>query len=192
MSVYRNKSDKTLMEMIRYGDEEAFAELYHRYSHRMLRYFFRMLGKNEEKAQDFLQELFMKVVEKSHLYNSQHKFSTWLFSMAGNMCKNEYRSLEVRKIMTVTDELGHIRDQTLSIEHQLDHQQFECCLNEVLKQLGTSHQEVFVLRYQQELSIKEISEILNCAEGTVKSRIFYALRKLSDKLAVFRGLTNGK
>ena len=58
-------------------------------------------------------------------------------------------------------------------------------LDEALKHLSETHREVFVLRYQEELSIKEISEIMTCSEGTVKSRIFYALRKLSQRLQAF-------
>lgn len=192
MSAYCNETDEQLMRQLRRGDEEAFVELYQRYSQRMLRYFYRMLGGNEEKSQDFLQELFMKLIEKSHLYNPERKFSTWLFTLATNMCKNEYRSLEVRKIMTVKDDMSGVSDYAQSIEEYLDQRQFQDSLHDALQELSPHHKQVFVLRYQQDLSIKEISEIVDCAEGTIKSRIFYALRKLSDKLAVFKGLNSDR
>jgi len=78
------------------GEEAAFDELYNRYSKRLLVYFYRMLGRNEEKAQDFLQDFFLKLIEKPHLFSSKNRFSSWVFTVASNMCKNEYRRLKVR------------------------------------------------------------------------------------------------
>lgn len=185
----RDETDEHLMRYVRRGDERAFEVLYHRYSTRMLNYFFRMLGRDEEKAQDFLQELFTKVIEKAHLYQPERPFTTWLYTLASNMCKNEYRRLSVRRIMTTTDEFEHVADREPEMEWQLDQQAFSEQLTEVLAALSPAHREAFMLRYQQGLSIKEISQVANCAEGTVKSRIFYALRKLADSLAIFRELT---
>ena len=89
-------SDEELMESVEVGEETAFDELYNRYSKRLLVYFYRMLGGNEEKAQDFLQDIFVKIIEKPHLFGSKNRFSSWVFTVANNMCKNEYRRLKVR------------------------------------------------------------------------------------------------
>ncbi len=78
-------------------DTAAFDELYERYSTRLLHYFYRMLGKETEKAQDFLQDLLLKIVEKPHLFDTRQRFSTWVYTIASNMCKNEYRRLQVRQ-----------------------------------------------------------------------------------------------
>ena len=94
---YRSCSDEDLMRRIGQGDEQAFDHLYQRYSGKMLSYFYRLLNQEEEKAQDMLQDLFMKLVEKPHLFDPSKRFSTWLYAIASNMVKNEYRSREVRK-----------------------------------------------------------------------------------------------
>ena len=89
-------SDERLMELIVRGDERAFGALYDRYHSRLLNYFHRMLWHDRERAQDFLQELFTKVARNPASYDPARPFCTWLFSVANNMCKNEYRKEEVR------------------------------------------------------------------------------------------------
>lgn len=179
-------SDEALMCAVAEGDERAFERLYERYHHKMLRFFFRMLGHDEEKAQDFLQDLFMKLIEKAHLYHADKRFSTWVYAIATNMCKNEYRSMSVRKIMRPWEEtLSHDIAEEANVEAALHVAHFEDCLKEEIESLSEKHKEVFLLRYQEELSLKEISEILACSEGTVKSRIFYAIRRLSKALQAF-------
>ena len=182
---YTETDDETLMKWLGKGDEKAFVELYGRYSQRLLDYFYRMLGRDEEKAQDFLQDLFLKLVEKPHLYDSRRKFSTWLYAVAANMCKNEYRSREVRKIMETVSDFGPEAPREKPDDEGIDRVWFETGLMHELENLSVEHRSVFLLRYQEERSVKEISEILGCTEGTVKSRTFYALRKLAQRLHLF-------
>jgi len=177
------------MQCIQRGDPSAFSELYDRYGKRLLFYFYRELGGDEEKAQDFLQEIFLKIVEKHALFDTEKKFSTWIFTVAYNMCKNEYRRLEVRKIVENNVEMEAISHDNESeyhqVEKQTDQKMFERALLAQLEKFDDGHRSTFLLRYQQNLSIKEISEVLACSEGTVKSRLFYATRKLARKLKAF-------
>ncbi|MEO0897450.1 MAG: RNA polymerase sigma factor [Bacteroidota bacterium] len=182
---YYDCSDEELMDLVVASDEKAFDALYQRYSERMLHYFYRMLNRDEEKAQDFLQDLFIKVLQKNHLYQKGRKFSTWLYSIASNMVKNEYRSLEVRKVMVHMDDLSTLSVGELMDIGQIDRKRFRRVLEDEVEQLSQKHREVFLLRFRDELSIKEISEITQCTEGTVKSRIFYALKKLAKNMKVF-------
>jgi RNA polymerase sigma-70 factor, ECF subfamily len=167
------------------GDERAFDHLYERYSAKLLNYFYRMLNFDEARAQDLLQDLFVKVIEKPHLFDPRRKFSTWIFAVASNMIKNEYRSRSVRSIMTYPEDPGQLDVPAATEADWLDLAQFGYCLEQELCNLSAKHREVFVLRYQEALSIKEIAEVMACSEGTVKSRLFYALRKLSQSLKVF-------
>jgi RNA polymerase sigma-70 factor (ECF subfamily) len=171
------------------GDQRAFDELYQRYSTKLLHYFYRMLNQEEARAQDLLQDLFMKVIEKPQLFDPNRRFSTWLFAIASNMVKNEYRSRQVRSVMTYPEDLSQVNNQldlsTETLEEALTLTHFGHCLQAELQYLSQAHREVFILRYQENLSIREIGEIMTCLEGTVKSRLFYALRNLAQRLKVF-------
>lgn len=178
-------SDEILIQRVAALDEDAFTQIYQRYAQRMLAYFYRMLNHDAEQAQDFVQELFLKIMEKADSFQPHLKFSTWMFTMAANMCKNEYRKRTVRNKFSVMS-----RQQTSAfdpeLEKKIDHASFRKELSQALDVLSPEQKQVFILRYQEGLSLKEISKISQCAEGTVKSRIYYGLQKLSKQLAVFR------
>lgn len=186
---YKKFCDEKLMEFIKQCDTSAFNELYNRYSRRLLLYFYRMFGNDEQKAQDFLQDTFLKIVEKPGLFHPGKKFSPWIFTIANNLCKNEYRRLEVRKIIENNLDMDVIAQDYESeyylAEQNLDQQLFKSALFSELKEFDINHRSTFLFRYQQNLSIKEISEILGCSEGTVKSRLFYTIKKLAHKLKAF-------
>ncbi len=180
----RNKPDVELMLLLRKGRKEAFSILYERYADKLVSFFYRMLNKDNEKAQDFMHDLFVKIIENPASFDTGKRFDTWIFHIAYNMCKNEYRK------MTVRDEY---RDRQIyrlpyseeSVKNKIDQQKFSEELNESLGSLDEKHRTVFILRYQQDLSLKEIAGILDCPEGTVKSRLFKAIKVLSEKLIVF-------
>ncbi len=177
------------MECIQRQDTSAFEELYERYSKRLLSYFFRELGGDEEKAQDFLQEVFLKIVEKPELFSTEKSFSAWIFVVAYNMCKNEYRRLGVRKIVDSNPDMEKLpqasENDYQQVERSLDQKKFYDALIEELEKLEEEQRSTFLLRYQQDLSIKEIGEILGCSEGTIKSRLYYTTKKLAARLKAF-------
>jgi len=198
---HKKLSDERLMELIQRGDTSAFDELYDRYSRRLLLYFFRELGGNEEKAQDFLQDIFLKIVEKPGLFDTKRRFSTWIFTVAYNMCKNEYRRLEVRESaqnVLIADAASDDCDgEYRQPEKKVDQKRFERALSAELETFDDGHRSAFLLRHQQNLSIREIGKVLGCSEGTVKSRLFYTTQKLASKLRAFNPhltevSTNGK
>lgn len=171
------------MQQIAGRNERAFAALYDRYSARMHRYFYRMLWRDAAKAEDFTQELFLKIIEKPQRYNPARPFRTWIYAVASNMCKNEFR----RK---TPDQPDWEESGTESLDHylpeRLDHPAFEYALREAIDGLGAAHKPCFVLRFQEELSVPEIAAILDCPEGTVKSRLHYALLEVSGRMTIFK------
>jgi RNA polymerase sigma-70 factor, ECF subfamily len=182
---YRNSADEELMLLIGINDTKAFEELYKRYGKKIHYYFFRMLGNDKEKANDFTQDIFLKVIEKNSSYNKCLKFSTWFYSLATNMCRNEYKHSEIKS--KHAEEYKNTADTHYlsKFDNNYDNKIFKDNLEKELNELEENHKTTFILRYHEELSIKEIAEIMECAEGTVKSRIFYTLQKLSQKLKVF-------
>jgi len=186
---YKKSSDEDLMLSISKGEKKAFDELYARYVDALLRYFTRLLWKDREKAEDFVHDLFAKIIQKPELFDASRTFKTWVYSVANNMCKNEYKKQEVRKNTTngidhvnVTDQHDVLKETHESI--------FQNTYNESIQQLDSKHREVFSLRHEDGLSIKEIAEILDLNEGTVKSRLFYATKQLADLLKEFNPMMN--
>ena len=179
---YTEMPDEELPALIAGGDQKAFEELYKRYSQRMLRYFHRMLWKDKEKAEDFTQDLFLKIIRTPSPFDGKRKFSTWIYSVAHNMCKNEYRKQSIRN-ETEYEEIAGSEPATFSEpEIQVDIKMFKSLLYEELERLDENQRTTFLLRYEENFSIKEISQVLDCSEGTVKSRLFYTLKRLSAKL----------
>ncbi|HTL80814.1 MAG TPA: RNA polymerase sigma factor [Bacteroidia bacterium] len=183
---YETEKDEQLMKRVAHGDGKAFGVLYDRYSSALFRYFHRMLWQNKEKAEDFVQDLFMKIIHKPESFDRERKFITWLYSVAHNMCKNEYRSQEVRKpvreekaVYALAGEHGD------SFGTRVDRKMFMKKLATELDLLDESQRTTFLLRYEENFSIKEIADVLECSEGTVKSRLFYTLKKLSGRLEEF-------
>jgi len=177
-------ADEELVARIARGDGSAFDELYRRYSRRLLHYFLRMLG--EEKAQDFLQELFLKVIENRTSLAGNGCFSTWIFAIAHNMCCNEYRYMAVRQDTFSTDVDRLVpQEEGDNVEATLDHATFKESLLAELDRLDEVRRSTFLLRFQEGFSIREIGEIMGCANGTVKSRLFYTTRLLADRLRAF-------
>jgi len=190
---YSNLGDERLMELVVRGDERAFGALYDRYSRRLLSYFHRMLWNDREKAQDYLQDLFTKLAQRPTSYDPSRSFQTWLFSVANNMCKNAYRHEEV--VRAAARELRHGVDREEARDGMdVDHERFRGRLDQELAKLDPDHKATFVMRYNEEMAIKEIAAVFGCSEGTVKSRLFYTLKKLAERMKEFdpNALHHGK
>ena len=152
-----NLTDEELVACIINGQVNAFDELYKRYNRRLLYYFYRMLGNNQDLAQDFMQDIFFKLIDKPRLFNTEKKFSTWIFSIAYNMCKNEYRSKEVRKILVKSENPDAFCEHNAEVK---DHEQLITEVFLELESFDDNHRTAFLLKYREGFTIEEISETL--------------------------------
>jgi RNA polymerase sigma factor (sigma-70 family) len=184
---YNELSDEALMLHVQQGDERAFEAIYDRYSRPLFGYFCRMLWKDREKARDFMQDLFSKIIHKPESYSAGRPFKTWLYSVAHNMCKNEYRKQEIRKGTNNSLDTGIqvSGDTGAEVLTGLDTITFNAALEVALNTLDEKQRSAFIMRYREEMSIKEIAAVFECSEGTIKSRLFYTLKKLSEMLQVY-------
>jgi len=186
MSLQIPESDEQLMERIIRRDKPAFGILYDRYSRRLLSYFMRMLWNNRELSEDCLQDLFLKIAKQPELFDTTRLFKPWVYTVANNICKMEYRKAGRKGPSVSIDFIPELRATDPGITERIDKRAFTAKLKEVLTTINEPHRSTFVLRYFEELSLKEISVIHNCSEGTVKSRLFYTLRKIAGKLPQFQ------
>jgi RNA polymerase sigma-70 factor, ECF subfamily len=168
-------TDEQLIEIYQsnkgYKGQIAFSHLYDRYAKLMLNYFYFALRNDHNKAQDFVQDLFVKILEKHHTFNKEQFFKAWIYGIATNMCNNEFR-----KNTVIRKYHDHIKSSSeiisLSPETEKD---LRNCIND----LNAEQRSLIVLRFKLKLSIKEIAQIYECPEGTIKSRLFYATKELS-------------
>jgi RNA polymerase sigma-70 factor (ECF subfamily) len=179
---YTEYTDEALMRLIADKNQAALEELYGRYGSRMYRYFLKALQFQTEKAADFTQDLFLKIIEQPRAFDPDRSFKTWIFTIAANMCRNEFRNTSNRSRAVWIMEDQWTEDHAPGIDSPVLGQYLEVALSK----LDEGHRQCFLLRYQEEMSVKEISEMMQCPEGTVKSRLFYALRRLASILKMVK------
>ena len=179
-------SDETLIERFQHGDLYAFDLIVKRYKNQLLNFIYRFLG-NQEEAEDLVQETFLRVYKNRRAYRKVAKFSTWIYTIAGNLAKTELRKRRRRKIFSITD-LGYeekdyeICDNAFSPEEQVNCLITEEIVQKEIETLSPKFREVIILRDIQELSYEEISKIVRIPLGTVKSRVNRGRLKLQERL----------
>lgn len=175
---YLQQSDEQLMQGVQKGREAAFNALYQRYVSKMKAFFYRMLYQDQELANDFTQELFLRLIRKAQLYKTQKPFAPWFYSMAHNLCKNEYQRRAREPLMEAIYPETSITSASLEMEEKEEQQRIMQAINTLEPHQRTA----FILRYQEGFEIEPIAEILGCPTGTVKSRLYYASQQLSKLL----------
>ncbi|HEY1555598.1 MAG TPA: sigma-70 family RNA polymerase sigma factor [Kofleriaceae bacterium] len=182
--------ERSLLRRLRDRDERAFRELIEAHRDRVFNITFRMLG-NRAEAEDVAQEVFITVFKTIDTFREEAKFSTWLYRVAVNHCKNRIKYL-ARRHDRDRDELD---DTTASgvngtigaplpaaPDHALAGAQMEKLLQDAIENLDEEHRVVVVLRDVEDLSIEEICDITGLPDGTVKSRLHRARLALRKKL----------
>ncbi|MEP3387703.1 MAG: RNA polymerase sigma factor [Reichenbachiella sp.] len=164
------------MILTKVGDHRAFSHLYDRYAIRLKAYFYRMLWSDSSLADDFVHDLFSKIIEKPELFQEDKKFQPWLFRIASNMCKNAYRkkSFEI-------EYLNQLEKQGIElpvIDDKLDNEILADEIYKALEKLDEDRRSLFLLRYQQDIPIKELALLFELPEGTVKTRLFHIKKNL--------------
>ncbi len=173
--------DEILMKQLNEGNRLAFELLYNRYFDKLVGFAVSFLG-DVQKAEDVVQEVFMKIIDQPEQFDQDRKFSTWIYTVTGNKCRNLIRDEQNRaKIVSETR-----RDsESNTIHHDSDLQLLTNKIQRTLATLSEKEKSLYVLRFEQELSIKEISAIVNIPEGSVKSGVYYLLKKFATQLKEF-------
>ena len=176
----RQLSDEELMARAAAGNDRAFEELYRRYARRLKGFFFLQLGGDEELAADATHDVFLRAYEARSRYREGRSVSTWLFTIAYNLCRNHYRSNAYETQLLATLDAEPISEQ--QIEVQLDQATLDEALTQVLAELPAPLHQLFSLHYQEELTIPQVAEIVGIPEGTVKSRLHKTMNIIRKKL----------
>ncbi len=180
--------DEELMEYFQAGVEDAFGILYDRYSERLMNYLYGFLS-DTRRCEDLLQETFIRVHRNRHSYVRIAKFSTWLYTIAGNLARSEYRKRKRRRMYSIQSvnrdneeyEMA-IPDESFSPDRHAESTLQDMRIQKALKDIPSTFREVVVLRDVQQLSYEEIATVTGLPMGTVKSRINRGRTKLQGLL----------
>ena len=161
------------------GNERAFQELVERYQTRLLNFIYRTIG-DREKAEDLVQEVFIRVYRHIHRFDRSKKFSTWVYTIASNLAKNELRNRSRNPIVLFQtiknswedeDRPLQFEDSSSRPDDMYRKRHLRELVEESVAKLPEHHRQVFVLRELEGKSYEEIAEITDCNLGTVKSRL---------------------
>ena len=183
----REFSDEELiLEFQKNNTEDAFNVLVQRYKNPLTNFVFRFLGDYESCA-DVVQETMIKVYRYKDSYSSVAKFSTWVFTIAGNLARTEYRRQRRRNLFSINDygedhSTYDLPDESSRPDDVTDSGIKDEIIQKALLKVKETYREAVILRDIQGLSYEEISEILGVNEGTVKSRINRGRAQLQELL----------
>ncbi|MBV8866191.1 MAG: sigma-70 family RNA polymerase sigma factor [Acidobacteriaceae bacterium] len=178
-----NPTDSSLMRLVQTGDSAQLGVLFERYHVALFRYLLQ-LSRNRALSEDLVQEVFFRVLKYAASYDPSLAFPVWLYRMARNAY---FDSLRSQRSVVAADEATEIRSSEPAPEELLTRKQDASFLQEALQMLPEDKREVLVLSRFHNLRYKEIALILHCEVGTVKVRVYRALKELREKFCQLRG-----
>lgn len=187
MDALVNKRIKQVLK----GDQNAYADIVNLYQDKLYQVCYRMLG-NKQEAEDIAQEAFIRAYINLHSYDQNRKFSTWLYRIGTNLCIDRIRKKKPDYYLDAEvagtegpDMYSQIAADEQLPEEAVEQMELQDRIQYEISRLPDKYRSVIVLKYIEELSLQEISEILDMPLGTVKTRIHRgreALRKQLNNL----------
>ena len=196
-------SDAELMLAFQRGDARAFEELAKRHQRGIYNFVLRSV-RERGRAEELLQEVFLRVVRSKDRYERTAKFSTWIYSIARNLCVDESRRARFRDHQSLDAErrgkdgegggpmVARLESKSVPTDAAAEAPKLRERLQEAVAGLPEEQREVFVMRQVSGMSFREIGEAIGVPENTVKSRMRYALEKLREQLADLHDTGQGK
>ncbi len=184
--------DQLIRKLQKKNDLTALNTLYNRYTHRLYRFAFR-ITKDSLSAEDVVQETMIRVYYKRDKYRQIARFSTWIYTIAGNLARTELRRIKRRSIISIDDDqhryqkdVGVIPDDTEIPDDILQRKMALHIVKWKIEKLKPKFRDAVTLRDLEHFSYEEISQILKIPIGTVKSRVNRARGRLKDNLGYLR------
>jgi RNA polymerase sigma-70 factor (ECF subfamily) len=167
--------EQLLLLRCQMGDKDAFEELIERYE-RPLRYFINRLLENSELTEDIFQDTWLTVISRIYSLREIDSFPAWLYRIARNKVYQQHRTKKTKLEL----------DENIAIENDAEDDDFSiedaAKVHKRLKELPPEFREVLMLRFLEQMSYEQISQVLNCKLGTVRSRLHYAKIALKKEL----------
>lgn len=181
-----NDEDLQWIQATLQGEKDAFQSIILKYHRMIYDLAFRMLGQRQD-AEDATQEAFLRAYRKLSTYKLSFKFSTWLYTVSLNVIRNRLRRRWLKKVFSLSrdeeDEASTFEplDHAPGPEANLEAKQASDLLDEMIQALKPDWKDVFVLHYVKNLPCKEVAELLEISEESVKIKLFRSRRHLQQK-----------
>jgi len=168
-----------LFQGVRQGRQKSFEELYRLYHPRLQRFLLHMIRQGEQVVEEVLNDTMMVVWRRADAFDGRSKLSTWIFGIA---YRKALKALSRQDLPADDSDLPETADSAPGPESQIGFMQLRRRLQEAMSALSVDHRAVVELCYFQDMSHAEIAEIVGCPPETVKTRMFYARRRLRGLL----------
>ncbi|WP_418792090.1 RNA polymerase sigma factor [Phosphitispora sp. TUW77] len=190
-----NISDEALIDKIKQGDLDAFEKLISNYETKVYTIAYRYFG-NYNDASDLAQEALIKVYRSINTFRGESSFSTWLYRVVTNVCKDELRRRARPKTVSIDEMIEDgkspgVETKCRPIEEIVIRKELQDEVQEALNSLTEDFRTIVIMRDIQGYSYEEISSFLECSMGTVKSRLNRARNALKERLLERRDLFMG-
>lgn len=183
----RELSDEDLVAALGAGDRESLGLLMVRWEQPLFRFVHRMVPRAEDAA-DVVQETFLRVLDKAHRFRPGSRFSTWMYQIALNLCRDRARrrrrwNLVLARDHELNDDVMPANDDGLPDPFASTRRREAAeAVARAMREIPAEQREVLLLKEFEGLKFREIAEILGCPESTVKSRLYYGLNGLRGAL----------
>ncbi len=183
--------DSEVVQAFLDGDQRAFGELVRRYDNRLLNFVYRTVG-DRERAEDLVQETFIRVYRHLHRFDQSKKFSTWIYTISSNLAKNELRNRSRNPLVLFQTLMKNRQaderpleweDNTYRPDDLFRKRHLKSQVDAAVDQLPEHHRTVFILREMEGKTYEEIADITKCNLGTVKSRLNRARNNFAQLIA---------
>ena len=179
------RTEALLIDHLREGDETALAPLVDKYK-RMVHRLAMQITRNHEDANDVMQETFIKVYQSIHTFRQEAAFETWIYRIAVNEALNFVKRrkrrrespLDTIKESDFSADLRHKAEKANDPHIQAEKSELRHWVTKAVNSLSLKHRIVVILHELEGLTHAEVASILNCSEGTVRSRLHYARKQL--------------
>ncbi|MEN9902135.1 MAG: hypothetical protein RL651_799 [Pseudomonadota bacterium] len=177
------KELQKLLNLIALGDNKAVETIYRHYQASVYA-FIRLRVRDDQAAEEILNDTFMIAIQKPAQYNGTSEFKTWLCGIAKNVCGTWMRKQNsglARSIVEINEEVfDNLPSPDWDIVSRLESQEMDDVLRECIDQLPVTHKEAFFWTWFEEEPMEIVAERLECPLGTIKSRLFNARAKIAD------------
>lgn len=179
--------ENQLIKEAKAGNVEAFEELVKQCEKKVFNIAYKMMG-NYDDANELAQEAFIRAYKSINKFKEDSLFSTWIYRITTNVCLDELRKRKNKKVISLNEDIKYndeelkpqIKDDSPGPEKIYEKKEFKNLIYQCIESLSDEYKTVIILRDIEGFSYEEIAKIINCPEGTVKSRISRARKALRD------------